>query len=218
MSRLTQDQEDDLRGFFCGALEVAVGCRSALGPALDRARRSGNRQARHFDDDDGRPTVFMSELPHNDAEDRLIDAIALIARQRLIRTALATLTRSQAQVLRAVFSPIPEQLVLGLVSAFGDRETAAVALLDVAVDAPGASRRPVLRALVDRAKGDKRKKQGASEKARAELEERRLAAKLAIRSSVDVYVAALRSVQCQAREAKRRRFEALLERARGGAR
>jgi hypothetical protein len=213
---LTQDQEDDLRGFFGGALDVLAGSRSALGPMLERMKYhlpNGDGGWRGYTmGRDGNP--HKEELVANDAEERLIAAMVIVARQRIIRSAMATLTRSQAEVLRTVFSPIPEQLVLGLVSAFENRETAAVALLSVAVDTPGASRAKKLRELAERARG--RKNQGPSEKARAELADRCLAAKAAIRDAVDAYIAALREVQRAAREAKRRRFAALLQAARQG--
>jgi hypothetical protein len=208
--KLTQDQEEELRGFFGGALEVAVGCRSPLGSMLDRMKYKlppdgivGLRRNYYADDDRG-AVVGWQPVIVNDAEDRLIDAAMLVARQRIIRRALHTLSRAQVDVLRTAFSPIPEQLVLGLVSTFGDRETAAVVLLSVSVDAPGASRREKLRALIERANGDKRKKVGPSEKAVAEITDRRLAAKLAIGEAIDRYLIALRDAQRAAREAKRR--------------
>ncbi len=221
MSRLTQDQEEDLRGFFGGALEVAVGCRSPLGSMLERMKYKlppdnivGLRRNYYADDKRG-AVVGWQPVIVNDAEDRLIEAAMLVARQRIIRGALERLSRAQVEVLRTAFSPIPEQLVLGLVSTFGDRETAAVALLSMSVDAPGASRREKMRAQIERANGDKRKKVGPSEKAAAELNDRRLAAKAAIREAIDGYVAALRDAQRSARESKRQRLAALMAKARG---
>ncbi len=215
MRGLTQDQEEELRGYFGGALDVLAGSRSPLGSMLERMKyqlpNNDGGWRGYTMGHDGNP--HKDELVMNDAEDRLIAAMAIVARHRIIRSAIVTLSRSQAAVLRTVFSPIPEQLVLGLVSAFDDRETAAVALLSVTVDAPGASRSSKLRELTERTKG--RKNKGPSEKAVAELTERRLAAKAAIRDAIAVYVAALGNVQRAAREAKRKRFAELLANARG---
>ncbi len=220
---LTIDQEDDLRGYFGGLLEVVAGCRSPLGSLLDRMkyqlpRDLGAYQRTSATVEDA-PMGFQTDVSgaqggRHDAEDKLIEAMGIVARQRTIRAALRAIEPGLAGVLRVVYSPIPEQLVVGLVSAFDDRETAAVAMLGVHVGAPGASKREVLRALIERAKGDKRRKIGPSEKARAELDERRTAAKMNIRAAVDQYVHALRDVQRRGREASRRRFEMLVAQAR----
>jgi hypothetical protein len=201
MSTLTADQEEDLRGYFCGALEEAAGCRSALGPMLDRMKYqlplgTGNYQTKFFDDDDGKPIVYRAELPHrNDAEDRLIDCMAIVARQRLIREALLAVSRQQAETLRTAFKPIAEQVVWGLVEPFGDRETAAVAVAAVKLDVPGASQWQVLHNLIKRGKG-----KGASASAKSEFESRRLAAKTLLRESKQAYATAFREVRKRARE------------------
>jgi hypothetical protein len=220
---LTIDQEDDLRGYFGGLLEVVAGCRSPLGSMLDRMKyqlpRDLGGYQRTFAGVDDVPRGFQTDVAgaqagRHDAEDKLIQAMEIVVRQRTIRAALRAIEPGLAGVLRVVYSPIPEQLVLGLVSAFEDRETAAVAMLGVPVPAPGGSKREKLRALIERANGDKRRKIGPSDKACAELNERRTDAKVKIRAAVDAYVNALRDVQRRAREAKRRRFEMLLAQAR----
>ncbi len=211
MSRLTQDQEDDLRGFFCGSLEVAAGCRSSLGPALDRLQYNlpegiGAFLTSCYHDDERGLVVIQQPLVHNDAEDRLIDCMALIARQRLIRAALRSIPRAAAETLRTAFSPIPNQMVWGLINHFGDRETAAVAIASVELSTPGASKSEKLLRLVTKACN--------SPRAADELNARRTAARAAIRDAIDAYAPALRAVLDEARDEKRRRFEELLAKAR----
>lgn len=241
---LSEDDEGDLRAHFCGALEVIAGSRSPLGAMLDRLKFGLPRDAgynmtpdgcfddgcsmtRWFQHDDRGLVVYDAKVAHrNVAEDRLIDNLELIRRHRMIRVALNTMPREQVEVLQRVYAPIPMGRVWGLVTAFGDRETAAVAVYHAEVEAnderakvvatrdavlvhdgdpiaaehaPGASAWTAINELRKRATG--------SPKAKAELASRRDTARREIEQAKAAYAEAIRAVRLAMRAQRRVRFE-----------
>jgi hypothetical protein len=206
--RLTEDQEADLRDFFCGHLAQAGGVRSTFGAALERARLRMAAPTASEGSCDNHAAILSAMARHDRVQACLM---------RLCRTANS---RLPAQVLSIVYSSIRAESVLGLVGVFGTREVAAVAVQLVQVEAPGESQSQVLIDLRDSARAAEKRRRAAKQDEptswEREIEDRRVAAKVAIRRAKDGYAVALReqiAVERADRTAQRQaRSDALADR------
>lgn len=209
---LSEDDEGDLRAHFCGALSVIGGLRSNLGAMLQRmqaARKKGfidpDEQEQGFvksyyhDEDRGLIVYDANVYARNVAEDNMIQNLENIRRHKAIRVALNLLPRDQVEVLACVYTPVPIGRVWGLITAFGDREHAAVAVHQMSISLPGESQWAAL--------NDLRKRASSSPKAKAELDARKAIAGEAIEAAKVAYAAAIRAVKLELRLRKRIRFE-----------